>query len=289
MKGCSSVRSFSTSLPLLPKASEAICTRHIHLRVKTFVAFGLMPRWLPSIPYPPSQDGYWSPITSTINWCEEVSLCSWWKDIIWLSFDLTLSKDYYATIYSAEVVNSVTNLLFMYLAGKGIINCKRNDHPSIFFVLFAGYLVIGVGSFLFHNTLKCSLVLSSLSSWYPRSSVPLPFALCQNISQKANRNQWCLFSLLPRSYAADRWAVDDLHHLHHVVRNLFAWQNAALLNHISSRFKLPCAFYHRILSLSKGSYISSERICYTYGNRSHSHHVPNGNQTSTIAALERGR
>jgi hypothetical protein len=28
--------------------------------------------WLPSLPYPPEQDGYWSPVTSTLDWCEEV-------------------------------------------------------------------------------------------------------------------------------------------------------------------------------------------------------------------------
>lgn len=32
----------------------------------------LMWSWLPSVPYPPSRDGYWSPVTSTLNWCEEV-------------------------------------------------------------------------------------------------------------------------------------------------------------------------------------------------------------------------
>lgn len=31
------------------------------------------PAWLPSIPYPPArEDGYWAPITSTLDWCEEV-------------------------------------------------------------------------------------------------------------------------------------------------------------------------------------------------------------------------
>jgi hypothetical protein len=28
---------------------------------------------LPKVPYPPVQNGYWSPVTSTLNWCEEVS------------------------------------------------------------------------------------------------------------------------------------------------------------------------------------------------------------------------
>lgn len=31
-----------------------------------------MPAWLPSIDYPPSTEGYWHPVTSTLNWCEEV-------------------------------------------------------------------------------------------------------------------------------------------------------------------------------------------------------------------------
>ncbi|KAF2471995.1 alkaline ceramidase-like protein [Lindgomyces ingoldianus] len=94
--------------------------------------------WLPSIPYPPSQDGRWSPVTSTLNWCEE---------------------DYYATIYAAEIVNTLTNLLFMYLAVKGIDNCLTNGHDRIFLVTFAGYLIVGTGSFLFHATLKYPMQL----------------------------------------------------------------------------------------------------------------------------------
>lgn len=71
---------------------------------------------------------------STINWCEE---------------------DYYATIYSAEIVNTLTNLLFQYLAFKGIYSCIKNKHDPIFLVTFVGYLLVGTGSFLFHATLKC--------------------------------------------------------------------------------------------------------------------------------------
>ncbi|KAJ5380289.1 uncharacterized protein N7496_002717 [Penicillium cataractarum] len=89
---------------------------------------------LPHIPYPPAKAGFWSPVTSTLNWCEE---------------------DYYATVYSAEIVNTLTNLLFMWLGIKGIISCRRNGHDQIFTVAFLGYLVVGTGSFLFHSTLKC--------------------------------------------------------------------------------------------------------------------------------------
>jgi hypothetical protein len=30
-----------------------------------------MQSYVPSFPYPPAGDGVWSPVTSTINWCEE--------------------------------------------------------------------------------------------------------------------------------------------------------------------------------------------------------------------------
>ncbi|GLI75324.1 alkaline ceramidase ydc1 [Penicillium ochrochloron] len=89
---------------------------------------------LPHFPYPPAKAGFWSPVTSTLNWCEE---------------------DYYATVYSAEIVNTLTNLLFMWLGAKGIISCRRNGHDQIFTIAFLGYLVVGTGSFLFHSTLKC--------------------------------------------------------------------------------------------------------------------------------------
>ncbi|PSK45355.1 hypothetical protein B9Z65_2495 [Elsinoe australis] len=97
-----------------------------------------MPSWLPSIAYPPSQKGYWDPVTSTLNWCEE---------------------DYYATIYSAEIVNTLTNLLFQYLAYKGVKSCIKDGHDQIFLVTFIGYFLVGTGSFLFHSTLKYPMQL----------------------------------------------------------------------------------------------------------------------------------
>ncbi|KAJ5679410.1 hypothetical protein N7462_007654 [Penicillium macrosclerotiorum] len=101
-------------------------------------------RWpLPHFPYPPSKAGFWSPVTSTLNWCEE---------------------DYYATVYSAEIVNALTNLLFMWLGIKGIISCRRNQHDQIFLVALLGYLVVGTGSFLFHSTLKCKWPIACYDS-----------------------------------------------------------------------------------------------------------------------------
>jgi dihydroceramidase len=94
---------------------------------------------LPSIPYPAARnDGYWAPITSTLDWCEE---------------------NYYATRYSAEIVNSLTNLLFIYLAYRGISNCLQQNHERIFLLTFVGYLIVGSGSFAFHTTLKYPMQL----------------------------------------------------------------------------------------------------------------------------------
>ncbi|KAG5298302.1 alkaline ceramidase [Histoplasma ohiense] len=92
----------------------------------------------PIFPYPPSRAGYWAPITSTLNWCEE---------------------DYYASFYLAEFVNALTNCLFLWLGVKGLLSCRRNGHDSIFQIAFLGYLTVGLGSFLFHATLKYPMQL----------------------------------------------------------------------------------------------------------------------------------
>jgi dihydroceramidase len=93
-----------------------------------------MPSWLPSISYPPpDQPGFWDPVTSTLQWCEE---------------------DYYLTYYSAEIINTLTNLLFLYLSYKGIRSCQTNGHDTVFSVAYFGYFLVGIGSFMFHTTLK---------------------------------------------------------------------------------------------------------------------------------------
>lgn len=116
-----------------------------------------MPAWLPSIPYPAPGDGYWSPVTSTLNWCEEVSHP---KNKLSRKLPNTF-QDYYATVYFAEIVNTFTNLLFLWLGVKGVLNCRKEGHEKIFLISFLGYLVVGCGSFLFHATLKCNYHLFS--------------------------------------------------------------------------------------------------------------------------------
>lgn len=36
-------------------------------------------------------------------------------------------QDYYATPYAAEIVNSFTNLAFVYLAYRGVASCVETD------------------------------------------------------------------------------------------------------------------------------------------------------------------
>jgi dihydroceramidase len=91
---------------------------------------------LPSFKYPPArpEEGYWAPVTSTINWCEGSYNCH----LSGNTFAYKSTEDYYATIYSAEIVNTLTNLLFIALGIKGIRNCLKYDHDSVFLVAFIG-------------------------------------------------------------------------------------------------------------------------------------------------------
>lgn len=46
----------------------------------------------------------------------------------------------------------------MYLGIKGVRNCLKHGHDTVFMVTFLGYLAVGTGSFMFHSTLKCKSV-----------------------------------------------------------------------------------------------------------------------------------
>ncbi|KIV93717.1 hypothetical protein PV10_04912 [Exophiala mesophila] len=83
-----------------------------------------MVSWLPAVPYPPpDQPGYWDP-------------------------------DYYATYYAAEIINTLTNSLFIYLAYRGVKSCRKHGHDTVFQVAYFGYFLVGFGSLMFHATLK---------------------------------------------------------------------------------------------------------------------------------------
>ncbi|KAK4163798.1 ceramidase [Cladorrhinum sp. PSN259] len=71
--------------------------------------------------------GAWSPPNSRANFCEE---------------------DYTMSFYLAEFINSVSNLAYVYFALKAIYQRREADFMSL------SLLALGVGSFLFHATLR---------------------------------------------------------------------------------------------------------------------------------------
>ncbi|RLV91935.1 Alkaline ceramidase YDC1 [Spathaspora sp. JA1] len=87
-----------------------------------------------AIPYPPeSDDGFWGITTSTIDWCEE---------------------NYVVSRYIAEAVNTLTNTVFIILATFSFVHAYRNQLETRFLFSALGFLLVGIGSWLFHMTLK---------------------------------------------------------------------------------------------------------------------------------------
>ena len=59
------------------------------------------------------------------------------------------------TYYCAELINTVTNLIFVYMGVKGIRNCLRYSPQPSLLLSYLGYLTVSLGSMAFHATLKC--------------------------------------------------------------------------------------------------------------------------------------
>ncbi|GAW18737.1 hypothetical protein ANO14919_082190 [Xylariales sp. No.14919] len=91
-----------------------------------------------SFPYHEPRPGFWGEKTVTLNFCEE---------------------DYVMSYYCAEVCNTLTNIMFLWLGVRGIRGCIKYGHPPIFPVTFVGYIIVGCGSTLFHATLKYPMQL----------------------------------------------------------------------------------------------------------------------------------
>lgn len=147
--------------------------------------------WLPSLPYPEEQDGYWSPVTSTLDWCEEVRMPNMRLErCLYLRRTMSLRH----TLQSLSTRSRI--LLFMYLASKGIRNCLKHGHDTVFLVAFIGYVLVGTGSFLFHATLKCKLEMTSTTLFVSDAHRP---------------------------YAARGRTFNDIHHVSYVLRNILIW------------------------------------------------------------------
>lgn len=99
--------------------------------------------------YPQAQDGYWGEITSTIDWCEE---------------------NYVVSHYVAEWSNTFTNSIFISTALYTIYCTRRNKLELRFLLIGLAYCLVGVGSWLFHMTLKYHFQLLD--------ELPMIYAMC---------------------------------------------------------------------------------------------------------------
>lgn len=87
-----------------------------------------------SWPYPPEQvHGYWGVPTATIDWCEE---------------------NYVISTYIAEALNTTTNSVFILLATFAVYSATRNRLEPRFVFSSLGFLLVGIGSWWFHMTLR---------------------------------------------------------------------------------------------------------------------------------------
>ncbi|KAN0120024.1 alkaline phytoceramidase [Hyaloscypha variabilis] len=89
--------------------------------------------------YRSSEGGYppaWGPPSSTLNFCEE---------------------DYEFTPYIAELTNTLTNLIYIGLGIKGLINSRRLGETGLGSKLpYLALINLGIASSLFHSSLKYS-------------------------------------------------------------------------------------------------------------------------------------
>ncbi|KAJ7536823.1 hypothetical protein O6H91_12G083400 [Diphasiastrum complanatum] len=78
-------------------------------------------------------DGYWGPITSSTECCE---------------------NNYAVSPYIAEFYNTLSNIPCIILAVIGLVNSIRQRFEKRFSVLHLSTIVLGIGSVLFHATLQ---------------------------------------------------------------------------------------------------------------------------------------
>ncbi|KAI8908666.1 alkaline ceramidase 3 [Powellomyces hirtus] len=82
--------------------------------------------------------GFWGPVTSTLDWCEENHIVSQ---------------------YVAEWWNATTNLVFLIWPLIGIYSCYKTGSERRFALSYAALILVGTGSFLFHGTLTYAMQL----------------------------------------------------------------------------------------------------------------------------------
>jgi len=107
--------------------------------------------------FDPRNEGYWGDTTSTLDWCEDNYEVSW---------------------YIAEFWNTVTNLSMILPPIWGIYRSIQRGLETRYLVGFSALLLVGVGSTMFHMTLKWSM---QLLDEIPMVWSSLAFIYCQHM------------------------------------------------------------------------------------------------------------
>ena len=106
-------------------------------------------------PTPPMRPGdvvgFWGAPTSTLNWCE---------------------TNYEVSYYISEFWNTITNLGMIIPSIYGIIHCRKQGIESRYTYSFLTLLFIGIGSWMFHMTMRFEMqLLDELPMLYGSSYV----------------------------------------------------------------------------------------------------------------------
>ncbi|KAI8918758.1 ceramidase-domain-containing protein [Entophlyctis helioformis] len=88
---------------------------------------------------PAGNDGYWGPVTATLDWCEE---------------------NYTVSYYIAEWWNTWSNLIFPAAALVGVWSSWQTKSEARIYAMYLALAVVGAGSFAFHATLTYTMQLS---------------------------------------------------------------------------------------------------------------------------------
>jgi dihydroceramidase len=127
--------------------------KHIHIPTPRTIHDGIL------------EAPFWGWPTATIDWCEESKSSA---SSLFISFHCVLIKllDYTISPYIAEFVNTMTNAFFsiralLHLANSrvvslacfGVRNSIRERYHPWFIATELGFMLVGIGSWLFHATL----------------------------------------------------------------------------------------------------------------------------------------
>ncbi|KAH3680649.1 hypothetical protein WICMUC_000206 [Wickerhamomyces mucosus] len=118
-------------------------------------------------PYPQiPHEAHWEDVTSTIDWCEE---------------------NYVVTSYIAEAINTISNSIFIILALFASYSAWKNKLELRFIGISLGFMLVGIGSWLFHMTLKYEFQLLD--------ELPMIYATCIPIWSVFSEGQSQLISI----------------------------------------------------------------------------------------------